>query len=128
MKENLKEEIFILNEIQREKVEESIKETCKARNYDLLALNVRTNHVHIVVSAQIKPEIITNGLKSHATRKLRENYPILKDLQVWSRGGSNRYLWKKHHVDLAINYVLYSQGLLPFEIEKQKLERQKREC
>ena len=117
MKENLKDEIFVLNDTQREAVEESLKETCKARSYNLLALNVRTNHIHAVVSAQSKPEIIINGFKSHATRKLKENYLILKDTRVWSRGGSNRYLWKKHHVDSAIDYVLYGQGLLPFEIK-----------
>lgn len=116
MKENLKGEVFILNEKQRETVEQSIKETCKIRNYTLLAVNVRTNHLHAVVSAQSKPEIILNGFKSHATRKLKENYLILDDTSVWSRGGSRRYLWKKHHVDLAIDYVLFGQGLLPFEL------------
>ncbi len=117
MKENLKDEIFILTEKQREAVEVSIKETCNARNYNLLALNVRTNHLHAVVSAQSKPEIIINGFKSHATRKLKETYLIIKDTRVWSRGGSRRYLWKKHNLDLAIDYVLYGQGLLPFELK-----------
>lgn len=117
MKENLKNEVFVFNEKQREIVDESIKETCNSRGYNLFAINVRKNHVHAVVSANLKPEIIFNGFKSHATRKLRENYLILKDTRVWSRGGSNRYLWKKHHVDLAIDYVLYGQGLLPFELK-----------
>jgi REP element-mobilizing transposase RayT len=117
MKGNLKDEIFVLDEKQREAVEESIKETCKVRGYELLAVNVRTNHLHAVISAQSKPEIIINGFKSHATRKLKENYLIIKDTRVWSRGGSRRYLWKKHHLDSAIDYVLYGQGLLPFELE-----------
>lgn len=118
MKENLKDEIFLFNDKQRFAVEESISETCKIRGYELLAVNVRTNHLHVVVSARSKPETIINGFKSYATCKLRENYLILKDTRVWSRGGSNRYLWKKHHVDLAVDYVLYGQGLLPFELKK----------
>jgi len=115
MKENLRDAAFIFDEKQRQAVEESIKETCQIRSYELLAVNVRTNHLHAVVAAQSKPEIIINGFKSHATRKLKENYLILKDTRVWSRGGSNRYLWKKSHVDLAIDYVLFGQGLLSFE-------------
>ncbi|MGI8495570.1 MAG: transposase [Pyrinomonadaceae bacterium] len=116
MKENLKDEAFILNEKQRQAVEESIKETCHIRGYDLLAVNVRINHLHAVVAAKSKPELIINGFKSHATRKLRENFLILKDSLIWSRCGSRRYLWKKQNVDLAIDYVLYGQGLLPFEL------------
>lgn len=115
MKENLKNEPFILDSAQRKAVEESIQETCKIRNYHLLALNVRTNHLHAVVSASSNPEIILNGFKSHATKKLKEDSLISKETKVWSRGGSKRYLWKKHYVDLAVDYVLYSQGLLPFE-------------
>ncbi len=118
MQKNLKDEAFIFNQKQRQAIEESIKETCQIRGYELLAVNVRTNHLHAVVSALSKPEIIINGFKSHGTRKLSENYLIVKDTRVWSRGGSNRYLWKKPHVDEAIDYVLYSQGLLPFELKK----------
>ncbi|HQU82638.1 MAG TPA: transposase [Pyrinomonadaceae bacterium] len=118
MGENMKDEVFLLDEKQREAVEESIKETYKIRAYNLLAVNVRTNHLHAVVTANVKPEIIINGFKAHATRKLKEKYLIIKDTKVWSRGGSNRYLWKKHHVDGAIDYVLYGQGLLPFELNK----------
>jgi len=118
MRENLTDEPFIFDEKQRSAVEESIRETCKIRDYKLTAVNVRTNHLHVVVSAQTNPEIIINSFKSYATRKLREEYLILKDTRVWSRGGSRRYLWKKRHVDLAIDYVLFGQGLLPFELKK----------
>ena len=120
MRENLKDRPFVFDKKQREAVEESIKETCVIRGYELLAVNVRTNHLHAVVAAQSKPEVVINGFKSHATRKLRENYLILKDTRVWSRGGSNRYLWKNNHVDEAIDYVLFSQGLLPFELKNRK--------
>ena len=117
MKANAKQDAVLFDEKQRELVEKSIEETCKIRKYELLAVNVRTNHVHVVVSTQSKPEPIINGFKSFATRKLRENYLMLKDQRIWSRGGSRRYLWKQRHVNLAIDYVLYGQGKLPFELE-----------
>ena len=116
MKANAFHDSFVFDNQQRKLVEESMRETCKAREYDLLAINVRTNHAHLVVSSASKPERIINGFKSHATRKLRENYLVLKNQKVWSRGGSRRYLWKLRHVDLAIDYVLFGQGLLPFEL------------
>jgi REP element-mobilizing transposase RayT len=123
MESRLKQDPYIFNDIQRAFIEESITGTCNARGYELLAVNARTNHVHAVVSAQVKPEQIINGFKSHATRKLRENHLIKTDKKVWSRGGSERYLWKKEHVVAAIDYVLYSQGLLPFEIEDRMSSR-----
>jgi hypothetical protein len=31
------------------------------------------------------------------------------DVKPWSRHGSTRYLWKPHHVDRAIDYVIKGQ-------------------
>ena len=112
---NAKHDLFLLNKSQRIVVDISIRETCKIRNFELLAVNVRTNHLHAVIPAASKPETIINDLKRYATRKLRQNYMVLKDDRVWSRGGSRRYLWKQRHVDKAIDYVLYGQGKLDFE-------------
>ncbi len=78
--------------------------------YILIAINVRTNHVHIVVSAAIKPELIINAFKSNATRELRTEGLVKNETKVWSRGGSRRYLWKPHHVEAAVNYVVNGQG------------------
>jgi len=115
MRKNAKQEPFVFNKKQQDAVEISVKETCQIRNYKLLAINVRTNHLHAVVSAKSKPDIIVNGFKSHATRKLRERYLVLKEDRIWSRGGSRRYLWKSKYVGIAIDYVLYGQGKMDFE-------------
>jgi hypothetical protein len=50
----------------------AIKETCEIRKWDLWASNIRSNHVHAVVSANCKPKRILNALKANATRKMRE--------------------------------------------------------
>jgi REP element-mobilizing transposase RayT len=118
MQEKMKAERFLLNEIQRKSVELAIKEFCEHKNYQLNAVNARTNHVHAVISAQTKPEPIINFLKSYSTRKLRESRLISQDIKPWSRGGSRRYLWKERHVGLAIEYVLYGQGDVAFEIDE----------
>lgn len=101
---------FLLAENQRSTTEKAVIEVCEYRKYDLKAVNVRSNHVHVVVSAQIKPELIINAFKSFATRKLRENFLIDRETKVRARGGSRRYLWKPRHVALAVDYVLYGQG------------------
>jgi len=112
---NTKRDPFLLTKSQQIAVDLSIRETCKIRDFTLIALNVRTNHLHAVVSAPVKPEALISRFKRYATRKLRENYLVLKNDRIWSRGGSRRYLWKDRHVDNAIDYVLYGQGKLDFE-------------
>ena len=54
-------------------VQSAIKETCEIRKWELWVSNIRTNHVHTVVSALCKPEPILNALKANATRKMRES-------------------------------------------------------
>jgi REP element-mobilizing transposase RayT len=101
---------FLLDGPQRGCVEAAIRSMCQTRGYTLSAINVRTNHAHAVISASVKPEVIINALKANATRELRQNGLVGADTPVWSRGGSRRYLWKPHHVDAAIEYVLHGQG------------------
>jgi REP element-mobilizing transposase RayT len=117
MSNELNQSAIIFNELQRKNVDSAIRELCKQRKYYLQAINVRTNHVHAVVSAQMKPERIADAFKAFATKKLREENLFGTELKIWSRGRSRRYLWKPRHVELAINYVLFGQGDLPFEIK-----------
>jgi REP element-mobilizing transposase RayT len=115
MQRELKQPAIIFNLLQRTVVEKAIRELCKQRNYHLQAINVRSNHVHAVLSVQAKPERIANAFKAFATKKLREENLFPKDAQIWSRGKSRRYLWKPRYVALAIDYVLYGQGDISFE-------------
>ena len=117
MESELRQPVIVLNQSQRKAVESAIKELCEQRKYFLQAINVRTNHAHAVVSAQAKPERIADAFKAFATKKLREENLCDKDLRIWSRGRSRRYLWKPRHVAKAIDYVLYGQGDLPFDPE-----------
>ena len=118
MKDEMTQTPFVFNDFQRTIVKQAIEELCDNRKYILQALNVRTNHAHAVVTAQMKPERIADAFKAFATKKLREEKLVSIEAKIWSRGRSRRYLWKPHHVVLAIDYVLYGQGDLPFEIPK----------
>jgi REP element-mobilizing transposase RayT len=88
----------------------AVKETCEIRKWDLWASNIRSNHVHTVVSANCKPEPILNALKANATRKMREAGCWSSERSPWVYRGSKRYLWREKDLDNAIAYVLYEQG------------------
>jgi len=76
----------------------------------LLAFNVRTNHVHTVVNANRKSELVLTAFKANATRQLREDGLWPHAFSPWVRKGSKRKLWNEQSVARAIDYVLYGQG------------------
>ncbi|HLM01005.1 MAG TPA: transposase [Pyrinomonadaceae bacterium] len=110
MKQEMREEPVCLDKNERICVLAAIKEVCDFRGYELYAVNIRTNHLHAVVSANTNPEKIINEFKAYATRRLRESKLIERDKTVWARGKSRRYLWKPRHVGIAVDYVLFGQG------------------
>ena len=89
---------------------DAIKETCRIRKWELWESNIRTNHVHSVVTARCKAKLVLNALKVNATRKMREAGCWRSDLSPWVRRGSKRYLWTEKDLDAAIAYVKYDQG------------------
>ena len=94
----------------RRAVKAAILETCALRNWLLLAINVRTNHVHTVVSASCAPESALNALKANATRHMRQAGCWPHRPSPWSVGGSTRYAWTERQTEAAIDYVLNRQG------------------
>jgi len=90
---------------QRAAVEQAIRETCKIRKWDFWTTNVRSNHVHTVVSASCKPEIVLAALKANATRKLRESGCWHSGRSPWVDRGSKKYLWTESDVINAVAYV-----------------------
>ena len=110
MRENSAGTEFLLDGPMRAIVEKAIQSVCLIRGCNLIAINIRTNHVHAVVSAAVKPASMINAFKSNATRELRTEGLVDEKQSVWSGGGSRRYLWKPHHVESAVNYVLFGQG------------------
>ncbi len=100
-----------LNAKQRQAVEEAIREVCEVRQWLLRAINVRTNHVHTVVSiGEIKPERALNAFKSYATRKMKQNGCWNSEKSPWVDKGSKRCLWNERSIELAVDYVINGQG------------------
>ena len=106
----LKHKPVVLGPAERSAVENAIRDVCRVRGYALIAINVRTNHVHIVVSNAAAPERMMDGFKAYATRALRAANLATNEQSVWSRHGSTRYLWAEEHVEAAVDYVINGQG------------------
>lgn len=96
---------------QRLVVERAVRDHAAIRNWKILAMAVRTNHVHAVVQAVDRPpEEVVRQFKSWATRRLREAGMIAADRPVWTRHASTRYLWDQAGLDAAVRYVVEEQG------------------
>jgi REP element-mobilizing transposase RayT len=94
----------------REAVLGALLERCSQRHWNLLAAHVRTNHVHVVVEAEARPERIMNDLKAYASRCLNRLGLDPPGRKRWARHGSTRWLWKPQSVSAAIRYIVDEQG------------------
>jgi REP element-mobilizing transposase RayT len=82
-----------------------------SQRWSLHALNVRTNHVHVVVSiGYAKASRALNALKANATRQMREDGNWKSMRSPWADKGSQRNLWNERSVTLAVDYVINGQG------------------
>ncbi|MBN9493009.1 transposase [bacterium] len=107
----LKTQPITFDRPRRTAIATSLFEVCQHKGWTLLASNVRTNHVHVVVAAaEVTPEFVMNTFKSWATRAMVASGALPHGTKAWSRHGSTRYLWTERSVHDACVYVLEGQG------------------
>jgi REP element-mobilizing transposase RayT len=101
----------VLTGEQRREVEIQVAETCAHRGWTLHAVNCRTNHLHVVVSADV-PNVdkIRIDLKAWTTRMLKQRYGARR-LRWWAERGSIRYLNREDDLEAAIHYVRDGQDV-----------------
>jgi len=105
------QEPYELDNVRRRLVIESILEVCRYRGWLLLAVHVRSTHVHLIVqAAEYSPERVMTTFKSYASRALNRAAVDAEGRKRWARHGSTRYL--NTHKDLlaAMRYVKDEQG------------------
>ena len=108
----LKTEPVKLNAQQRTAAEEAIRGACHHRKWILQAVNIRTNHIHAVVSiGRAKPEKVLNDFKAYSTRKMRQYRCWDVASSPWADKGSKRLLWNEQSVGYACDYVNNGQGV-----------------
>jgi REP element-mobilizing transposase RayT len=88
-----------------------MQEVCAYRHWALLAVHVRSNHVHVVVDADRSAEQVMNALKSYASRALHRIAWDEPDCRRWAHHGSTRHLWTKDAISAAVHYVICKQGV-----------------
>ncbi len=108
------EEKCLLTQDQRELVEQTIADHCIHRNWLLHAASCRSNHVHVVVTADRKPEEVRNQFKAWCSRKLKEsqdsrnpNEPVRE--KWWTEKGSHRFIADEESLEVVITYVKEAQ-------------------
>ena len=100
----------IFTAAQRAICTKAIQHLCTRRQWKLRALNVRTNHVHAVVTAPILGERVMADMKAFATKALRQQGEVAQDANVWSHHGSTQLLFDPQAVMDACVYVVEKQG------------------
>ena len=107
----MRQEPYELNAQRGAAVMGALREVCLRRSWKLHAAHVRSNHVHLVVTAQVAPERVMRDVKVHASRALDRMGLDGVARRRWTHHGSTRYLWKLEDVGSAVHYVVREQGI-----------------
>ena len=107
-----------LDEEQRSLVEATIRDHCQIRGWTLHAVNCRSNHLHVVVTAGIHPNQVCEQFKAWASRRLKQferqrnsesgPLPGIRE-RWWAERGSQRYLNDEASLEGAVLYVRDAQ-------------------
>jgi len=109
-RELLRGPAYTLDVARRQVTLRAIREIAERKHWPLHAAHVRSNHIHVVVSAGATPERVMNDLKTAASRRLNQAFPDERGRPRWARHGSTRYLWSEDEVAYKVDYVLNGQG------------------
>lgn len=102
------EDAVVLNPAAREAVDNAIREVCRHSGWIDQAVSVRSNHVHVVVSAgDVEPGKVLGKLKAYGSRALNGLFPSLHRKRWWTEDGSTRYLNDQKSLLAAVRYVLH---------------------
>ena len=102
---------LVLDDSMRGVVERAITDHAALRTWRIIALNVRTNHVHLVIDCRgsHSPEAAMQQLKAWGTRRLISAGLIVPTTRVWTDHGSTRYVNTEVSLAAAVDYVLNQQ-------------------
>jgi REP element-mobilizing transposase RayT len=109
--DSMKQEVYTLDEVRRRVVLESIREVCRYKGWLLLAVHVRSTHVHLVVQASgLSPEQVMTTFKAYASRALNHAGVDPEGRKRWTRHGSTRYINTHQGLLDSMRYVKEEQG------------------
>ena len=100
---------ILLNDAQRDKVEAVCRKHAEIRGWMLHAVNARSNHVHLAVTADRKPETVRDQFKANATRVLRQDPDAITNENVWTRGGDCEVVDGEDNLARVVEYIMEAQ-------------------
>ena len=102
---------------QRGAVEQTIRKHCHIRNWMLHAVNVRSNHVHVVVTCACGGEKAMDELKLWGSRSLSDlaglTTPVARKAgrrHWWTEKGDVNAIDEPRYLENAVEYVTNLQG------------------
>jgi REP element-mobilizing transposase RayT len=116
-RQRMTEPALTLDTEQRRVVEDTIAEHCRIRDWHLHAVNARTQHIHVVVTAPGRnPDDVMDQIKAWCTRRLKElerrRQPAGEKIRQnwWTQRGSKLWLNTTASLEEKTHYVLEEQG------------------
>ena len=107
----LAQEPYSMREREREVVRDAIVALCREKGWRLLAVHVRSNHVHVVVQVDRDAGRVMSDMKARASRALnRAGFDDAKRKR-WTRHGSTLHLFDEATVADKVDYTLHRQGV-----------------
>ncbi|MBY0112606.1 MAG: transposase [Phycisphaerales bacterium] len=103
----MKHTSFVLDEAMQQVVSGAIRDHATIRRWSVVALNVRSNHVHVIVRPPTEhtPEAVMQQFKSWGTRRLIKAGFATSETRVWVDHGSTRYIDSEESLKKAVEYV-----------------------
>ncbi len=114
--DRLLHQVLLLSPEQRNVVDSECHRHCDHRNWKLWAVNARSNHVHVVVTAVgCSGKTVRDQLKANCTRGLRERWPAFRDRPVWSVGGDWECINTEDDLATVCEYVTEAQERMEYK-------------
>ena len=110
------DQVVLLTLPQRELVEKTIRDHCGVRQWLLRAVNARSNHIHVVVTADRSADDVMGQFKAWCSRKLSDEAGLKGTVAAkagrkrwFTEGGDKELIEDDDYLENAIQYVLEGQ-------------------
>ena len=110
------ETAVVFSDEQRRLIEQTIRDHCRIRGWVVHAVSARTNHVHVVITAERDPHEVRDQFKAWCSRKLSDaaglNGTVAKKAgrrRWFTEGGDTEIIDIEEYLANAIKHVLEGQ-------------------
>lgn len=108
-RDRMKEKPVLLNATQREAVEKAIRDHAAIRGWELHGVSVRSNHVHVAVTAAAPPKRVRDQFKANGTTALRRIPNPIRNEKVWTKGGDIQFIDTDDDLAHVVIYIVEAQ-------------------